>query len=71
MEYLLGLLTGVAFFICVGGTYYIGYTLGARKQPSAIKEVDEEDKQRRERFDKHFKALFSYDVDTAYGKKVE
>lgn len=67
--YLLGLLSGVVLFVVVGASMYLGYRLGKKNKP-AKEEVDETEQERLKRYNEHFKALFSYDVDTAYGKKV-
>lgn len=68
MEYILGLLSGVVFFVVIGIALYIGYRIGRQKANSVPLE-DEQVRQKRERFDKHFKDLFSYDVDTALQRK--
>jgi predicted polyphosphate/ATP-dependent NAD kinase len=64
MEYFYGLLTAVVFFI----VYELGKHTG-KKAP--VTPVSEERKREMEQFDKHFKNLFTYDVDKAVqGKKV-
>lgn len=67
MEYFLGLLSGVVFLSAMGAAVYVGYRLGRKKPPA--QKVDEEEKQRMESYDKHFKALFSYDVSKALQRK--
>lgn len=67
MDYLLGALMTVVFFILCGGSFYLGYRM---KQPKAKPpDMDAEEKRRIERYNKHFKELFSYDVDTALKRK--
>jgi cbb3-type cytochrome oxidase subunit 3 len=68
MDFLLGLLTAVVFFIAVIAVYFVGYKQGKRHQP-ANKPLPDEEKQKMERFNKHFKELFAYDVDTAIQRK--
>lgn len=58
------------FFMCLATAFYMGYRL--KPKPPAPTPLDDKEKQRAERFEKHFKDLFSYDVDTALQrKKVE
>jgi hypothetical protein len=65
MDYILGLLTAVVFFVAILFAYY----LGARTKQSKPIPVDEEKKQEIEQFNKNFKAMFNYDVDTAVQRK--
>jgi hypothetical protein len=68
MEFLLGLLTAVVFFIALLSTFYLGYKQG--KKGTAPIPLNKEKQREIERFDKDFKALFNYDVETALkGKK--
>lgn len=70
MEFLLGLLTAVVFFICL----FIAFKIG-QKQTKTIKKdnpLTEEDQRQREKikqFDQHFKSLFAYDVEKALQRK--
>ncbi len=64
--FLLGLLTSVVFFICVGGGYYLGTKKTHRPKPP---DVDPDEKQRIERYNKHFKELFSYSEEKALQRK--
>lgn len=66
MEYIIGSLITVVFFICVGGAYFLGMKQHPKSKPL---EVDEKEKQRIKQYNDHFKALFSYDVDTALKRK--
>ena len=66
MFFVYGLLTAVAFFVVLIATFIIAYRYGRKNHvPKLIKEEDE----KRQKFDEHFKALFSYDVETALQKK--
>jgi hypothetical protein len=70
MEFVYGLLTAVVFFIALFGSLYVGYRLG-KKSPPPKQPIDNEEKLKTEKFNKHFKALFAYDVDKALQKKVK
>jgi hypothetical protein len=64
MEYFLGLLTAVVFFV----VYELGKRQGGKKktkQPS----VDEVKQRQMEQFNKDFQAVFNYDVDKALQRK--
>lgn len=66
MQFLIGLLCGVAFF----GAIILAYSAGRRVKTQPVKATDE-DKRKAEQMQKHFTALFSYDVTTALkGKQV-
>jgi hypothetical protein len=70
MEFMIGALTGVLFFICVATAYAIGTRKA--KTPSKVAAFTEEEQRKRDeikRYNEHFKKLFSYDVDTALQKK--
>lgn len=67
MEYLLGLLTGVVFFVLFSIAFYLGYKLREKKPNS--KPLDEIEKQRQRRLREDFNKLMAYDVDMAYGRK--
>jgi hypothetical protein len=67
MEYFLGLLTAVVFFIVTFFFFYMGYKQG--KKASAPIPLDKEKKRQMEQFDKGFKEIFSYDVEKALQKK--
>ena len=67
--YLLGLLSGVGLFALVGVSIYLGYVIGRKKKPKP-EPIDEKEQERLKRHNEHFKALFNYDIDTAYGRKV-
>lgn len=68
MLFLYGLLTAVVFFILCGGSFYLGFRL---KQHPKVKppDIDPEEKRRIEQYNKHFQALWSYDVPTALKRK--
>jgi hypothetical protein len=65
--YFLGLLTAILFFLLLFLAFYIGSKVG--KRPTKTIPIDDVEKQRIEQFNKHFKALFAYDVDTATRRK--
>jgi hypothetical protein len=67
MEYFLGLLTAVVFFIALVGIYYIGFKHG--KKTSAPLPIDNEKQRQLEAYDKGFREIFSYDVAKALQKK--
>jgi hypothetical protein len=67
MEFFLGLLTAVVFFIGLLAVYHAGYKRG--KQTSAPIPLDEEKQRQLEAFDKGFREIFSYDVAKALQKK--
>ena len=62
MEYFLGLLTAVVFFIA----FYLGTRYGSKKP---IITADEEDKRRIKEHRKGFMNMMNYDVDVATQKK--
>jgi choline-glycine betaine transporter len=67
MQFLYGLLTAVVFFIVLLAVFYVGYKRG--KQTHVSTPIPTEEKKKMEKFNKHFQALFTYDVDTALQKK--
>jgi hypothetical protein len=67
MEYFLGLLTAVVFFVVTFFFFYMGYKQG--KKTSVPIPLDKEKKRQMEQFDKGFKEIFSYDVEKALQKK--
>jgi hypothetical protein len=70
MDFILGLLTAVVFFIGLTATYTVGYKRG--KKGTAPLTQDEVKQREIEAFNKGFKELFAYDVDKALQrKKVE
>jgi hypothetical protein len=70
MQFIYGLLTSVVFFIALLGFFYMGYKHGRKTHvPKFISEEEQRKQEKMQTFDKHFKALFSYDVDTATAKK--
>jgi hypothetical protein len=68
MQFVFGLLTAVVLFVVVSVSLYIGFKLGKKKsQPTS--QIDENEKLKIEKFNKHFKSLFAYDVETALQRK--
>jgi hypothetical protein len=67
MEFFLGLLTAVVFFIALIAIYYVGYKQG--KKVSAPTPLNDEKKRQLEQYDKGFKEIFSYDVEKALQPK--
>lgn len=68
MQFFLGLLTAVVFFVCLLTAYW----LGRRSKHVPVKKPPDEEKQREiERLNKHFQALWNYDVGTALKRKVK
>ncbi len=69
MEYLLGLLTAVVFFIVFFAGRYVGHQSIKRPKPP---DIDEKEKQDAKRFSEDFQKVFNYDVAQATArKKVE
>ncbi|GIN88700.1 hypothetical protein J6TS2_50860 [Heyndrickxia sporothermodurans] len=68
MEYLLGALVAVVFFILLLSTLYIGYQLGTKKQKHKVKH-DEEEARKAEMHRSNFIKLMNYDVSTALQRK--
>lgn len=66
MEFILGALTAVVFFLLLISAYWLGTKRAIKAQPPPI---DEEQKREIERFNRHFKELFNYDVDKARQRK--
>lgn len=67
MEFFLGLLVGVVFFIALIGAYLLG--VKHSKKESAPIPFDEEKKRQLEAYNKGFQEIFSYDVAKALQKK--
>jgi hypothetical protein len=67
MEFFLGLLTAVVFFIGLLAVYQVGYKQG--KKTSVPIPLDEEKQRQLEAFDKGFREIFTYDVTKALQKK--
>jgi len=67
MQFILGLCTAIVLFLLLSTAFYLGYRRGLKQHKSIP--IDEAEKRKREQFDKHFKALFNYDVETALKRK--
>lgn len=67
MEYLIGALIPVAFFVCMYGAY----RAGQRSHKPLNKEIDEQEAHKAKQLRKGFTELMAYDVTKAVsGKKV-
>jgi hypothetical protein len=67
MEYFIGALIPVLFFICT----YLGYKLGQRSRVPVAREIDEQEQRKAKQLRAGFEQLMSYDVTKAVsGKKV-
>jgi hypothetical protein len=66
MEFLLGLLVGVVFFLCVILAYWLGTK---QSKHTAPKEMDKQQRDELKRYNDHFKKLFTYDVEKAIQRK--
>lgn len=66
MEYLIGALITVAFFVCM----YASYKAGQRSRKPVHREIDEEQARKAQRLRNGFEELMSYDVTKATGKRV-
>jgi hypothetical protein len=66
--FLIGLLSGVVFFIVLIGAIYTGYRLG-HKQKNKPPDRDEQQKRHAEQLKKDFDSLMSYNVNTALQRK--
>lgn len=62
MDFLLGVLTAVAFFLCLSGCFIIGYSLGKSKTKV---QTDDDSKREAKELQKSFVKLMNYDVTTA------
>jgi hypothetical protein len=67
MEYVIGALIVVAFFIALLSGVYIGYRLKHTK--SKPPDIDQEQKRHADQLKKDFDNLMSYNVNTALQKK--
>lgn len=67
MLFIYGLLTAIVLFLLL----FLAFSIGQRttKTPNKVNTIDEQEKQRIERLNKHFKELFAYDVDKALQRK--
>lgn len=68
VEYLLGALFLLIFLIIGVGCGYVGYRLGIKNKHNTP-EISEEEKRNKEKLDKYFRDIFSYDIDTALKRK--
>jgi hypothetical protein len=66
-DYFLGLLTAVVFFVALLFFFWLGTRYGKKPQPPPS--MEDERRKEIERYNKHFKALFNYDVDKARQRK--
>lgn len=66
MQYLIGALIPVLFFIC----FYAGYKAGQRSRRPTHREVDEQQVRKAQQMRRGFEQLMSYDMEKARGKKV-
>jgi len=67
MEFLIGALATVAFFVCLYGAY----KAGQRSRKTVPREIDEQEAHRAKQLRQGFEQLMSYDVTKAVsGKKV-
>jgi hypothetical protein len=67
MEFIYGVLTTVLFLFALLAFFYAGYKQGSKR--IIAKPPDDEKQREIERFNRDFKALFNYDVETALKKK--
>jgi hypothetical protein len=67
MDFLSGVLVTVCFFIALFSFYYVGYWQG--KRVTAPTPINKEKQSEIEQFNKGFKAIMNYDVDTALQRK--
>ncbi|MFE8704129.1 hypothetical protein ACFYKX_26535 [Cytobacillus sp. FJAT-54145] len=67
MQFFLGLLTAVVFFVLLLGAVYIGYRLGQRKKKPP--NIDDEDKRRAKELHSDFMKLMNYSEDIALQRK--
>lgn len=61
MEFLLGVVITIAYFVCA----FVAYNMGKRSNLPAVKEVSEEERRKVERERKGFNDMMAYDVTTA------
>ena len=66
MEYLIGLLSGVAFLFVFFSGLFVGLRLN-KKQKALV--VDEKEKREMNKFNEDFQKVFSYDVAKAIERK--
>ncbi|TYS46759.1 hypothetical protein [Bacillus infantis] len=69
MEFVIGLLSGVVFFILLGVVFINGYKMGIKRKPDPIAKPTDEEIRRNESLQKSFEKLMNYDVTTAYKRK--
>lgn len=72
MEFLLGLLAAVVFFVVVLVSFYIGFKFGKKQSPvqqETITESDKEEQRKAEELQKSFVKLMNYDLATALNRK--
>lgn len=67
MEYLIGLLTAVVFFVFLSIVAYVGYRFGKVKK--SIPSEDDEVQRKREKMQQEFVELMNYDVNKALQRK--
>jgi hypothetical protein len=69
MEYLIGALLVVVFFICVLYAFYVGYKLGKRTNTAKVENEDDDMKKKAIILQKEFVELMNYDVTKALERK--
>lgn len=69
MDYLLGALISVVFFILLLTSVFIGYQIGHKKTIPPPIETDDEELRRAKKLQEDFAKLMSYDVDKALQSK--
>jgi hypothetical protein len=66
MEFFLGALTAVVFFLLLLIVYWLGTKRTIKAQPPPM---DHQQKEELKRYNDHFKKLFTYDVEKAIQRK--
>lgn len=69
MEFIIGLLTAVVFFICLFVAFHLGKKQTKKSDKPQLTEDEQRQKDLTKQYNEHFKKLFRYDIDTAIQRK--
>lgn len=70
MQYIIGLVLALVFFICLGLAFYLGYRFGKKDKPAANKVTKEEQEKLKKRLE-GLQNMMNYDLNQALGVKNE
>lgn len=69
MQFFLGLLTAVVFFVLLSGAVYIGYRVGKKKPKPKPQPIDEDEQRKAKQLQQDFVKLMNYNEEIALQRK--